>query len=115
MDRWLERTGDFDDFVPANVLWEAMLHAAGLTPDAQIVWGHRRNQALDVVRRQLGLSKQHARYYHLPQRIAGMPPGVVLGSYERLRLTEYAHIALSAPILVRPKARKRVAALSASR
>ena len=110
IERWLERTADFDDFVPANIIWEAMLHSAGLQANRKRVWNMSRISALEYMRRDLDLTRQQARYYHLPKRVAGMPPGVVLGCYERLKLTEYAVKALDAPMQVRPRVPRRALA-----
>ena len=107
IERWLERTPDYDDFVPAGVIWEAMLHSAGLSPERRHVWGMNRNSAMRCMRRSMDLTAQRMRYYRSPIHVPGMPRGFIAPCYERLRLSEYAVKALDAPMIVRPKTRKR--------
>ena len=107
IERWLERTADFEDFVPAGVIWDAMLHSAGIPKERRHVWGFNRNAAVRYVRKHLDLTPQVMRYYPSPMHVPGMPRGFVAPSYERLRLTEYALRALDAPMQVRPRTRRR--------
>ena len=99
MERWLERTSNANDFVPADVVWDAMLHSAGLPPDRRHVWGMNRLAAFECLREELGLARQQNRYYRPPD----MRRGYVTGSYERLNLSRHALVALDSPLIVRPK------------
>ena len=106
IERYLERTANFDDFVPADIIWQAMLHSAGLQAGRRHVWGMSRNIALRYVRSRLYLTPQRVRYYHYPKPIGGIAPGGTFGCYEQLKLSEYALKAMEAPLTVRPKMRK---------
>ena len=107
IERWLEVDRDYDVFVPANLVWGAMLHSAGLGPMSRRVWGLDRKSALEHMRIDLGISRQRARYYRYPVAVLGMAPGGTLGCYEQLKLSEYAVRALDAPLRVRPRLRRR--------
>ena len=107
IERWLEFTPDYDIFVPASVVWEAMLHSAGLPPDRRTVWGMNRNAALRYMRGELNLTVQRMRYYHTPNRMPGQPPGYPAPCYEQLKLSGYALKALAAPMQVRPRVPRR--------
>ena len=107
IDRWLERTWTSDTFIPANAVWGAMLHSAGLPPDRKSVWGMNRQSAFEYMREEMGLASQQNRYY----RPAGSPRGYPTGCYESLKLTQYALDALKAPLVVRPKVSRRVRAM----
>ena len=108
MERWLERTWNVDDFVPADVVWEAMLHSAGLPADRRHVWGISRLDAFEYLRDELGLARQQNRYYRPPK----VHRGYSTGCYERLQLSRYALNALKSPLVVRPRAPKRVGKMS---
>ena len=103
IERWLERTWNVDDFVPANVVWDAMLHSAGRDAAARRVWGMNRLEAFEELRDILDLPRQRMRYYRPTKRVAGMPPGFTAPCYERLRLSDYASEAMDTPLLVRPR------------
>ena len=100
IERWLERTSNANDFVPADVVWDAMLHSAGLPSDRRRVWGMCRLDAFEYLREELGLARQQNRYYRPPN----LRRGYVTGSYERLNLSQHALDALESPLIVRPKA-----------
>ena len=107
IERWLEFTPDYDTFVPASVIWKAMLHSAGMPPERQTVWGMRRNTALRYMREKLYLTSQKMRYYRTPNPMPGMPPGYPAPCYEQLKLSKYALKALDAPMQVRPRVLRR--------
>ena len=100
IERWLERTSTVDDFVPADVVWDAMLHSAGLPSGRRHVWGMCRLDAFEYLREELGLARQQNRYYRPPN----VRRGYSIGCYERLNLTQYALDALDSPLIVRPRA-----------
>jgi len=110
IERWLERTADFEDFVPASIVWSAMLHSAGLPPNTRTVWGIGRRTALWYMRDKLSLMPQRVRYYRYPQPVTGMAPGGTFGCFEQLKLSEYALRALDAPMQVRPRVPRRALA-----
>ena len=106
IERWLQRTTDWDDIIPATLVWDAMLHSAGLRPEESEIWGMNRNVALRYVRNRMYLTCQTMRYYRLPEPVRGLPPGYSAPCFERLKLSEYAVEALKSPMKVRPRAQR---------
>ena len=101
LERWVEYTGDYDDFVPAPHLWQAMLHSAGLSHDSKRAFGLTRQQAFESMRHMMpGIPRQHKRYYRLDPRPPGGPSGYPMHSYDRITLSEYAIEALKLPLQV---------------
>lgn len=107
IERWLERTHDFDDFVAAGAIWDAMLHSAGLPPDSRHVWTLNRKAALRHLRLTLGLGVQKMRYYRPASRVPGMLNGFTTPCYEQLKLSDYAVTGLMGPMKVQPRRERR--------
>ena len=108
VNRWIEFTGDWGDFVPADLVWQAMLHSAGMAPDKKKAWGLSRKDAFEELRDLLPLvPRQHLRYYRPATRRPGGPSGYTAACYERIRLAEYAIDAMK----MSPRVRRRIPAL----
>ena len=106
LDRWIEVTDDYDDFVPAHQLWQAMLHSGGQSPDRAMVWGMSRKGAFEAMRDLLpAVDRQRMRYCRNPNPQPGDASGATRPCYERIRLTSYANEAMSMPLQVRRRER----------
>ena len=107
LERWVEYTGDYDDFVPAPHLWQAMLHSAGLSHDNKRAFGLTRQQAFEEMRDIMpGIPRQHKRYYRIEPRPAFAPYGYPVNSYNRIILSEYAIGALKFPLKVHRRGKR---------
>ena len=101
LERWIEFTGDYDDFVPADNLWLAMVHAAALPQDSRRVWGLSRKEAFDVMRVQMPeIPRQRMRYCRAVPRPPGAPSGSTRAGYEGITLSKYAIEVMEMPIRV---------------
>ena len=106
LERWVEVTGDNGDFVPADLLWHAMLHSAGMSPDSRRVWGMTRKGAFEAMRElQPMVDRQRMRYCRAANRQPGEPFGSSRPCYERIRLTSHATEALRFPLKVQRRER----------
>ena len=109
VERWIDPTGDFDDFVPAGRLWQAMLHSAARPQDSKQVWGMTRKEAFEVMREIMPLiPRQQMKYCRAVPREPGGPAGYSAPSYERILLSEYAIEAMKMPLQVRRRDRSAI-------
>ena len=108
LSRWLVRTGSYKDFVPANLVWRAMLLAANITSDNKLVWGMNRQEALAVMRESLNITHQVPYYYRPPQPLGlDAPPGYTTHCYERIQLTQHAKDRMANPYAAKVRRRDR--------
>ena len=113
IERCLVRTGNFKDFVGVEELWASARSAAHTRQDSKLVWGMTRREFLDYLRTKLGLTHQVTRYQRLPKPPSpGVPQGVAVASYERLKWSDYAQASIldgfgPVRVKVKPRIRKR--------